>query len=352
MNIGESRQNELLRSVVRLDANLLGKTARPPGRPDRIIRSLFFPLGAALGKLLLAWPGARIANLSTLAIARLYAGRAPPDPDRESVRNLGWAGELLRSAGKGPVCPALLVLTSHPETLREKLYLLGLLIHRSVRSAAALAPSAKLDLIQAVDGFALEQLPSWLAGAYAGLIFSGHIPFDRMPPGTTGSRSRRDYFASAVYRILDSLRSGRTFCAALGGGVAHNARLLYSAREFGRRVYFSAAAPGPARSRIEKEARDILARSDAGACLRGGLEEHERKELEKWMSSLNVPAERRAELLDEIGTEMARETPSRTRFFRILFGRIPGKGRPLLLLPVAHDRDGAIRTGKAEMMAG
>jgi hypothetical protein len=53
------------------------------------------------------------------------------------------------------------------------------------------------------------------------------------------------------------------------------------------------------------------------------------------LACLAVPDASRAALLAELASDMARETPSRRRLFRLLAGRV-ARRRPLLLIPVVH----------------
>lgn len=346
-NLGGRFQKTLFEAAIRLDQRLYGKTAHKP-RWYHEANEIFFNLaGILVGFLLLHFPPARFANFLTAAIALLKSGRFPAPSSEESSKNLEAAGAAARDwRAKHGAPPRVLILMSHPETSGEESRLLGDMVYRAVQAGNAVAPRSKFKLLQAIDSFALDNLPWFLSETYAGLIAGGHLAVDRLPEDRTllqAALFKRFYYSRSIFHLLRALRRKKTICAALGGGVIHNTRILYTVREFACRIYGRLTRRGASKQDFAIELVSLLSRGELSACATGRLSPGEREELnallkERWAdgpAALSLA-------LQEFEEELGLATPFRLRLFKIIFKRICARGMPLLLIPLRHSQEASI----------
>ncbi|MBI4348060.1 MAG: hypothetical protein HY553_14480 [Elusimicrobia bacterium] len=344
-------------------------------------RAWLEPIGNLFGRALYAFIGSLPAK--TLAEIQLAFWKKVATPNTfpfaaEDPR-LDDARRLLRSLG-GSREPAILCVFTHPpvrgewlnlniELTRQTLWVLPFLRGRTTRP----------KLIVAVDPFALDGFGLFLEGAYAGFMGSLHLGFDRLA-SYRGAVSRAlvgfTSWSRIAWRLTSHLRRGGEAGIPLGGGVPTTSRALYSAKEFvwecrrkrprGRsgadvlaaldassadfRAFAASGLVGPA---LRKNAWRILeawmlavvagawggdgaAPGGVPSADRGKLTPVGRRSALAVAVSMGLDAAASAEAVELFDRELARDTPYRSRLFRVLAGRVAGKGTPLLIVPLSH----------------
>lgn len=312
---------------------------------------------------------------SALASPRRY-------PFDSSSPALARAGELLRRLeAESGRRPALLALISHAPVTGEMAHFNFELVRHAMLALRALrGRPCRPRLVVAVDPFALDTIPLYQEGLYAGCMGHYHMGLDRMFLGR-GLLSRFllrwASWDRMPWRLLRELGSGRELGMVLAGGVPGTARALYALREWvGRQrrsspwrsrpseilrrlrgfpdyARFEAEGPhGPGlRGRpwrmIEAWAMSAVTgaftRQDGTeeSCARSGrLTGEARSVLGRCLEALGLDPARREAAMESLSDELSRETPYRARFLEILAGRCLKKGRPLVLLPVVHRVEG------------
>lgn len=331
--------------AITLDRKLYGKKPFALSRSQKALQILFNAAGYAIGMVCLRMAPARFANALTAHFTHLKSKRTPPALDAASRVNIEKVSALSRRARDSlKKEPAVFFITSHPETSNEEAYRLGDLIYHTVQTSGQCFPNKYLMVMQAIDPFALDTLPGWLGGLYAGLVHSGFIAVDRMPGSGTWAQNlffRKAHVREAIFNILRGLKSGNPVCAAVGGGVIHNTRILYVFREFAQRIYFESLK---SLSKRECEARveAILHDDDFSAAVQGRLASVQAGKLKELMAEVGVSRESAERLLSEFAEELALGTPYRVRFMHVLIRRICGMGIPLLMVPLMDRPSGAI----------
>jgi hypothetical protein len=176
-----------------------------------------------------------------------------------------------------------------------------------------------------------------------------------------------------AYRLVAQLSGGREVGIAIGGGVPSTARVLYAAREWAgswrrksplrqspaeilRRLrqnedYLKFEQSGPCGPGLRKNAGRMLeawvmeALAESGeepsSAESGHLSLKARRRLDDCLSAMGFSPEDRPAAVEELAAEIARETPYRCRFFRLLAGRVLRR-RPIVFLPIVHRRDGGV----------
>jgi hypothetical protein len=308
---------------------------------------------------------------NTLASPHRYEFDAAA-PQIERAREL--ARRLEAETGKAP---ALLALISHPPVLGDMAHLnFALVRHAMLAMGAIRGGPCKPRLLVATDFFALDTIPVFQEGLYAGFMGSYHLGFDRMSVSRKPlSRFllRPSAWTNTPSRLLRLLADGREAGLVLAGGVPSTTRILYAVREWLgdvrrrspmrarpaevlRRLRadeefsrFCAAAPlGDALSRSawrlsEAWAMAALAGvftgktgSTPSGADTGELPDAARGCLLRCLDALGLDSGASGAELERLSNELRRETPFRARFFRALAARVLEKGRPAVLIPVAH----------------
>lgn len=344
------------------------------------MRAWLEPLGNLLGRALYLFLG----SFPTRALAEIQLGfwkkiAAPntfpfavDDPRLEAARR------LLQSVS-GARTPAILCVFTHPpvrgewlnlniELTRQTLWVLPFLRGRPTRP----------KLIVAVDPFALDGFGLFLESVYAGFMGSLHLGFDRLATHR-GALSRAlvgfTSWTRIAWRLTRWLHRGGEAGIPLGGGVPTTSRALYSAKEFVwecRRKRPLGRTPAQVLAALDASSADFKAFAASG--LVGASPRRSAwRILEAWMlavvagawggdgkaeggasadrgrltpvgraSALGVAvamgleAKAAAEAVELLDRELARDTPYRTRLFRVLAGRVAGQGTPLLIVPLSH----------------
>ena len=345
--------------------------------------------GAAIGKAVSLLPSEWSLKVHD-GFFRALSGRRSLSFDERSPAMESARGLLRRLDGARGRCP-ILALTSHPDPWGEEAALNFDLMHVAMHALQSLrGPGARPRLVVAIDPFALDTVGLHMEGLYAGAM-SGyrHLVLDRM----CHSRGAAGRFLlsgaawpSAAGRLLGELRAGGEIVMVLAGGVPTTARLLYAVREW---VWRSRLA-SPRRSeptRIRRELQKIPEFADLGLgrsgrplggrnlwrhlemrflSIFGGLEgcgtpegcladtgrvcAAERRLLDRFLDALGLGTASRLEAIGSLEAEAARETPYRTRFFRLLARRLLPHG-PLLFLPLRHRAGVSMRIDVGEPWA-
>jgi len=286
-------------------------------------------------------------------------GGLPFDPESPGLRR---AVEACRTGGRQP---ALLCLASHPPAgdlldLNIELLRHGMLALRRLRGRPC-----RPRLVNAIDPFALDAQPLYREAACAGFMGTYHLGFDRMwrlrgrwSRLLLRGRSWRGEF----FRLAACLRSGGEAVLMLGGGTPTTSRVCTCSREALRRL----------RNRHPEQALRALLRAPSfAAFLRSDqvgarLRRSAWRMMEAWLiacltdgealaesdrgvvgrpardaflacaKACGLPEPSAAEALAGFIEEFGREVPYRERLFRVLQKRVVGRGRPILLLPLAH----------------
>lgn len=329
-------------------------------------RACLEPLGIALGMLAAAllekMPEGRALRVHECVLEKLSSPNSYPFA--ASSPALRGAGQLLDELSRGGKEPALLAVISHPPVLGEAVHLNFELMRHGVSALCCLRRRpCRPRLVVAVDPFALDSVPLWQEGLYAGFMARYHLGLDRMirlRKGIGRRLLRKTAWFTMPHRLLGALSQGEAVGMVLAGGVPSTARSLYAFREWlGRqlrlsprrsrpgevlselkknadfRLFFERCAPLPWRSSwrlLEAWCLGVLAGSAADGRLEPGGEEA----LRACLAALALDEPEAGRALADLEREWARETPYRERFFRLLAGRVLAKGRPILFLPVVH----------------
>lgn len=353
-NLGESYQKRLFAAAIRLDRRLFAKPYEDPGWLERRFVVLFNLIGVLFGFFTVKIALRRTANLVTAGFALLKARRIPHPLSSESARNLEQAKRLIEAYRKKTrKRPAVLIVMSHPQTAGDESRLLGDMIYHAVQISNTITPKSRFKFLQAIDDFALDTL-AWPAAAfYAGAIASAHLAVDRMPEERTllqRALFRRFGYNRTIFRFVKALKRRRTICAALGGGVIHNTRIVYTIREYAQRVWGLAQKRTFAKQEFVLKVVEILTREEACAAVTGSLSDSERTGLLEFFRREAVPESALPGLAQELEEELKLETPYRQRLFRVVFRYTCGRGIPLLLIPLRHRRDGTLLLSPARLL--
>ncbi|MDE2038888.1 MAG: hypothetical protein KGO96_11170 [Elusimicrobia bacterium] len=350
--------------------------ARLPRKP-RLLRALLeAPLIAAGGVLAAAMerlPAETALGIHERVMALLSGALARP-LDAEAPALVRARAAARRLAGATGRQPALLALISHPPVVGElaamnfDLARQALLALRAVRGGPC-----RPRLLVAVDAFALDTASLWQEGLYAGFMGRYHLGLDRLA-FSRGCASRRllgrAAWAGMGQRLLTLLRRGGEAGMVLAGGVPSTTRALYAAREWAQAARRHSplqarpqavlprlrALPGfagleaTAGRRVESVWRlaELYAMAvlsgilpdRGGSCVEAGrLDEAGRRAMLAYLDALGLDAGTAENFLSLLSEELARETPFRRRFFRVLAGRVL-RSRPVVLIPIVH-RGGA-----------
>lgn len=294
----------------------------------------------------------------------------PSSPALGRARDLALAVE--RDCGRPP---ALLALISHPPVMGEMAHLNFELVRHAMKALRALrGRPCRPRLVVAVDSFALDTISIAEEGLYAGFMGSYHLGLDRLAKNRNAvSRRllRRAAWDRMAHRFLALLNAGGEAGMVLAGGVPSTTRTLYAVREWmGRsraqspwrrdpaqalrrlRLWPEFAAFENSRPRLGAMSHSAWRLAEAWAMARlagvsdggrpdssaeaGELDPETRRDLQGCLQALGLEPAAAQREISALSEEWARETPYRARFFRILAARVLAKGRPVVILPIAH----------------
>lgn len=309
-----------------------------------------------------------------LAAPRGYAFDAS-SPELARARTL--AAELESESRKAP---ALVALISHPPVYGELAHMNFELVRQAVLALRqARGRPCRPRLVVAVDFFALDTVSVPVEGLYAGFMGLYHLGLDRLAVGRAWL-SRifvgETHWHRLMHRLLRRLRAGGEVGLVLSGGVPQTTRVLYAAREWAaalRRRAPRRASPNEVLSalrahegyrRFEDDGQIVLkstwrrleawamaavagAGEGTSSAEHGQLQPEARGVLLSCAEALGFGSAEAASAVDELAGELARETPYRPRFFRVLAARLL-RCRDVVFVPVRHTMEPlGVRLGEA-----
>lgn len=347
---------------------------RFPSKPASLRACLEAPcnlIGRLLGGFLEMLP----ADLAFRIHEKVFSGLASPwsYPYESASPHLKEAlrlvGRMEQETGKSP---AIFGLLSHPPVLGDMAHMNFELVRHVMWTMRYLRGiNCRPRLVIAVDPFALDTASLIVEGLYAGVMGNYHLGLDRLSL-TRRPVSRlllsRCSWPRMIYRITSHLREGRELGMVLSGGVSSTSRIIYVSREWLMRQR-AKASPSEALQRLRADGDFALFEKNegfSGHCsawrlmegwlmarlsgMRAGdgsdpgysepdtehLDGTGRKTAEKCLQALGLSEERRRAALEELSVELRRETPYRSRIFRVIAERVLKKGRPVVFIPIVH----------------
>lgn len=334
--------SDSLTIAIDLDRQLYSKSLPP----NRFFSSLLLPfqivldlLGMLIGLIGIRLANPKTANALTAFIAQYKTHWNPQSFSSQTGQNINLTKKLIENfktkTGKQPV---VLLLSSHPKTSADESYLLGDLVYQGIQIITKIFPSSKFQLLQAIDGFALDTLPWYMGSLYAGAIAAGHLAVDRLPDSRNFTEKlifRRTHYSSSAFRILKSLKNKKSVFVALSGGVVHNSRVLYVCKEWAQRIFFLGRRNKP-KHWVEMQICSMLTGALSCACVTGKLSIMEKEKLQNFLDQAGIKDPERSRQIQELEEELTLNTPYRLRLFKILFQRLCSRKIPLLILPLKH----------------
>jgi len=353
-SVGEEFQKKIIQTARLLDQKLYHKII-PSSSFFKPLFSLFLNgIGWALAFIFLKRCSVPLANGVTKRIIRSrFKGEVPP-LSPASLENIAWAKTIRETYIKDGKKVLILILISHPKTTPEEAPMIGKIMWSASEAATSIAPNSKFKILQAIDPFALDSLSFPIASLYAAFMAQGHIALDRQPfERTVLARFifKKFHYSSIFFRILNSIKQGDLFCMALAGGVAHNARILYTVKEFAHRIYFLGLKNKISKHHLEMNLIKILTQETGCAPITGVLSSKEVQELKTYLIQMGIVLDKTESLVKDLEEELFLETPYRFRFFRALLARLCRNGNALLILPLKHKGEGAVEVGKPVLMS-
>ena len=365
---------DLMDLVIAADSILRQNRGDEPSHPAYWKRTWIEPwfnlLGWMMGQVLvcLPWP---LRWRADQMITTAMGGRPDQAPAQLEAARRDFAALAQRLRDQTGTWPATMVFMSHPATtgalewLRFELVREGLLLGNSVTQANGPgrlyrpAPQAFL----AIDPFALDTVPTPAAGWYAGFMHRIYLVLDRQS-GTQGFLQRHlmlrgSGYTRIAHRLLRRLKHDIPVVMVLPGGLPHNARLLYAAREFVQGLPVR-RWPYPKRT-AQKKWMEAVSQPVNGTLpiQQGELPSATRTELKSLLREWGFSDGEHARWLDAFEKEFRQSSPYRTRLFRLLVRRLVARGKPLLWISVAHRESspyiqlaspwGAYRTSDGEL---
>ncbi|MBI4676200.1 MAG: hypothetical protein HY748_01315 [Elusimicrobia bacterium] len=382
--VGTGTSEDLFSILVQADASRVARDRWPAPAKSETGRSL---IEAPLNLLARAWSlGARAAPASwmdrvhEIGFGALAGGRiAPFDPSERFPQVVELVRRTAAGAGREP---ALLAFISHGPVHGELAYLNFELVRRAAQTLRRLkGPACRPRLVVAVDPFALDTVPVTQEALYAGFMGHYHLGIDRAAVGR-GRLSAAVLKATAWHRmplrLLRCLAAGEAVGMALAGGVPATGRVRYAAREWLARQRAVSAMAGcplavlkrleatPAFRRLEEEHPGwmhpasawrrmeawlmaalecpvLAGRREPSVAETGVLDEPARSAARLCLEALGLPESDVSAGLAALADELRRETPYRTRLFRLVARRVLGTGRPVVFVPLCHRADGEPR---------
>ncbi len=347
--------------------------ARYKPHQRRWIEPWFNVLGMLFGRAqgLVPWRWRRRLDLW---MCRKMAGHAPeenPELEPRIAETVALARWLQRETS---AWPATLVLTSHPETMGSLQWLRFELLRQGLQVADAVV-DARLKPIEeisetrpnkrdgnirrpilssrfsaltsrhpqcflAIDPYALDTVTPSVGGFYAAWMHHVYMAWDRQPSTQSWIQKsillRDSGYARVIWRLIDRLKRDIPVLMMLPGGLPHNARMLYGAREFVHRLPVSRWLFS--KRDAEKRIMEILMEPVDGVrpAEGGDLPPPTEKALRQFLASCNLTAAQVNQAFEEFKIEFSLTVPYRARFFNVLNRRLVARGKPLILVAMTH----------------
>lgn len=346
-----TRPESLINAVARAEEDRRTALGHPPVHfitgQRGWIEPFFNLVGRVWGGLLFLLPWSRRKPF-VQAVFRKLGGHAPgihPELSEHIRSTVQLAKELRVKTGQWP---ALLIATSHPDTEGSDQWMRFELMAQGVAVADAVVEAqqpgkwfyAHPRCLLAIDPFALDTLSAVAAGIYAGWMHQIYLAYDRQ--SSTQSWLQRWVFLKKTgyphifWRFLRFLKTDTPILMAYGGGLPYNSRLLYGSREFVQRL------PVPQWKQSKRSAQlellQILLKPEGSIrpADKGELSPGKKPLILQAMSRWGVPTDQLELALQDFETEFKKSVPCRERLLKILYSRLVKKGKPLIILPIAH----------------
>ena len=343
---------DLMETVIAADTirrQMRGEALSPPHPlwKRTWIEPWFNLIGYAFGQVLalLPWPLRWRADQRITQWMGARPSATPPQFETLTRDFTTLARRLYAETGQWP---ATMIFTSHPTTtgplewIRFELFRQGLLLANAVMETTQKGRFYRSNpqCFLAIDPYALDTVPTPVAGLYSGFMHRIYLVWDRQ--SHTQSWLQRHlllrgtgYFRIAQ-RVVSRLKQDSPIVMVLPGGLPQNARLLYAAREF---VHGLPVKRWPYPKRLaQKKWMEILIQPVNGVlpCEKGVLPEATRTALRALLSEWGFSDAEQPRWVEIFAREFQGTVPYRARLFRALFRRVVAKGKPLLWAAVAH----------------
>jgi hypothetical protein len=345
---------DLMKTVIAADAirrQRLGESRLRHARWKRTwIEPIFNAIGWSVGQIVAMLPNS-LRRPVILRINQALGGRSTSPSEHLRQRQqetVALIRKLKEATGREP---GVMILTSHPPTvgslewLRFEVVRQGLMLGDAIveanRPGHAYSPNPQCFL--AIDPYALDTVPTAVAGLYSGFMHRIFLVWDRMSKTQSWIQRylllRRTGYPFILWRLLKRLKNGVPVIMVLPGGLPQNARLLYAAREFVQRL---PVQHWPySKRQAQKKWMDALSRPVGNVlpCETGTLPELTKAQLHALFSEWGVPITDQPHWLDLFFEEFQLDAPYRARLFRILFNRLADRGIPFLWIAIAHGQE-------------
>lgn len=344
---------DLIQEVATADKAKRAARGNPPVtfKPNRrsALQSLYNAIGRLWGSLMFFFPWSVRKPYVQFIIRKMGGHAAEPNPELQPriESTIRLARELERQTGQWP---ALLVATSHPETEGPLQWLRFEVMAQGVALANAVAEArdpgkwfySHPRCMLAIDPFALDTVSAPVGGIYAGWMHQIYLAYDRQSSSQSWLQKhlllKGSSYKTIAWKLFRLLRSDTPILLAYGGGLPYNARLLYGAREFVHRLQ-------PPRWQVPKRAaqleviRILLKPVDhTWPAEQGMLPDATRTAVSEAFARWGVPAANVRETVDKFSEEFRRSVPLRERLLRALYVRLVKRGKPLIIIPITHNK--------------
>ncbi len=344
---------DLIREVAKADKARRAALGTPPVIFDPDHRVRMQPFYNALGRLwgsLMTFVPWSLRKPYVQFVIRKMGGHAPefnPQLQSRIDSTIQLARELERKTGEWP---ALLIATSHPETEGPDQWLRFEVMAQGVALANAVAEAripgkwfyAHPRCLLAIDPFALDSVSPLVGGVYAGWMHQIYLAYDRQ--SSSQSWLQRHFlltgssYKTIAWKLFRLLRSNTPVLMAYGGGLPYNARLLYGAREFVHRLQVPHWKVSKRTAQLEL-IRILLKPVDhVWPADRGVLPSGTRTAVAEALARWGVSQDKVQETVMSFEAEFRLTVPYRERLLRALYSRLVRRGKPLIIVPISHNK--------------
>jgi hypothetical protein len=245
--------------------------------------------------------------------------------------------------------PALLILTSHPDTEGPYHWLRFELLRQGLEIADAVMEMEKPgawftshpECLLAIDPFALDTISIPAGAFYGAWMHRMYMAWDRQP--STQSWIQKHFllrytgYDRIAWRLFRTLKAEIPVLMVLSGGLPYNARLLYAAREFVQRLPVQRWKVS--KRRAQKELMEILMTPEGGVwpADQGDIPPGKERTISDAMTRWGLAQEKIAFCFRELAEEFKLPVPHRARLFRALRHRLVRKGKELIVVRIDHN---------------
>jgi hypothetical protein len=342
---------DLMNLVIAADTQRRSMKGFPPSKyhpAQRVwVEPLFNFFGNAVGVLINTWPWRWRQSFFLWMCERMsgHASEINPQLPSRVAQSAAMARSLQERTGEWP---AVLLLTSHGETVGPHAWIRFEVIRQALGIAGALAEAnhpastgrPKPQCFLAIDPYALDTVSAIVGGLYAGLMRQVHLAWDRQPSTQSWIQKhwllRKTDYKTIAWELLKRLRANVPVIMVFSGGLPTNARLLYAAREFAQNL--KAPRRPHHRRDSEKKLMEILM-APSGKIRppeQGEIPDDTLVALRKWFAEMGISDVDQEAELSRLEEEFKRPVPYRRRLLSVLLSRVVKKGKPLLFVNLSH----------------